>query len=106
MYDGKVAHGGEGMAMDSYVKGVTIDFDAKAAEGAKVSAPKEAVKSEKSSDKEGEKNLFRIGEDKEPAKSTIDSAISGMNARLIVLTHMTRIPSGLQSRCLMMRLKS
>jgi flagellar protein FlaG len=82
MYDGKVAHGGEGMAMDSYVKGVTIDFDAKAAEGAKVSAPKEAVKSEKSSDKEGEKNLFRIGEDKEPAKSTIDSAISGMNARL------------------------
>lgn len=58
MYDGKVAHGGEGMAMDSYVKGVTIDFDAKAAEGAKVSAPKEAVKSEKSSDKEGEKNLL------------------------------------------------
>ena len=57
---GLVAHGGEGMAMDSYVNGVTNDFDRKVAssEGVKVSAPTDVVKSE------------------------IDSAISGMNARL------------------------
>ena len=81
---GQVAHGGEGMAMDSYVKGVTNDFDITpvSSEGVKVSAPKDVAKSEKGSDKESEKDLFKIGKDKEPAKSTIDSAISGMNARL------------------------
>lgn len=81
---GLVAHGGEGMAMDSYVNGVTNDFDRKVAssEGVKVSAPTDVVKSENGSEKEGKKDLFKIGKEKEPAKSTIDSAISGMNARL------------------------
>lgn len=72
------------MAMDSYVNGITKDFDTKSVpkEAAKVSAPKDTVKSGDASEKEGEKDLFKIGKDKEPAKSTIDSAISAMNARL------------------------
>lgn len=49
------------MAMDSYVNGVTNDFDRKVAssEGVKVSAPKDVVKSENGSEKEGEKDLLK-----------------------------------------------
>lgn len=73
------------MAMDSYVKGITGDFEKKAApsEGVNnISAPKKDIsKVAAGSEREKEKDPLQIGSEKEPAKSTIDSAISDMNAR-------------------------
>lgn len=72
------------MAMDSYVNGITNDFEKKVtpSEGAKsISTSKDVGKPEKGSEKENKNDFLTIGGEKEPAKSTIDSAISDMNAR-------------------------
>lgn len=74
------------MAMESYVNGVANDYEkqaqpAKAAEGAKaVSTQKESAQKLGNVELEDMNNPFEQG--KEPAKSTIDSAISGMNAKM------------------------
>lgn len=71
------------MAMESYIGGVTGDFEkqvqpVKTAEPVKkVSAPQEIAQPLENLGLNGVTNI-----DKEPAKSTIDSSISNMNAKM------------------------
>jgi flagellar protein FlaG len=78
------------MAMESYVKGVSNDYEKQvqtvkpqeSTKAASTSAPKDAVQLFEEAEKENADESTGTGKEKEPAKSTIDSAISGMNAKM------------------------
>lgn len=81
-------HGGGIMAMESYMNGVANDYEkqvkpVKSVESVKkVSVSAENVQTLENVDVENANNPLGNGTVKEPSISTIDSAISGMNAQM------------------------